>query len=451
MRALEGSWDARSVYTKKTNTTTLDLIPQEDSETIIPTPPRLPNNYVSGFEAIRIRRAFEDDLEASRVYTRAALYDFCDRSFVSSAIRTNAWSILSLSDISVISVLALPLFQGDISNQEHYSFGDIDAAQVLGSAALRTIGQSLAQSELPPSTVSSAGERDDTVLAQSAEPNVSSTSRDADNTTPLLKDDGHDEQYAHNTYLCKGCGKLGDDNDDLLMFSKSLPSRTVNIHSNPLPQKETNGMYSASSTRTPTAQSAHTSGPLSSPTAYASALDACGAASARGASTQKKSPTCRSSNSYTACRVSAPSLPPCVPVRPKPTAPDRPASRERQVQWTVLRASRRQKANGRRRTRTSSRRSSTRSTTSAYRNRSFGAPPLPDSYSRFDGKQACTDELHVFRFLKFKTLHSLTLAYSDSPSFLFGRQDRDEFEAGCSRRGTWIPTRSDHRAASACV
>jgi hypothetical protein len=238
MRALEGSWDARSVYTKKTNTNTLGLVPQEDSETIIPATPRLPNNYASGFEAIRIRRAFEDDLEASRVYTRAALYDFCDRSFVSSAIRTSAWSILSLSDISVISVLALPLFQGDISNQEHYSFGDIDAAQVLGSAALRTMGQSVAQNKLPPIIVNSLegdGKRDDIVITQSTELVVSGTSRDAENTTPLPKDDGYDEWYAKNIYLCKGCGKPPrDDDDDLLIISKSTPACTVNIHPNHL-------------------------------------------------------------------------------------------------------------------------------------------------------------------------------------------------------------------------
>ena len=231
MRALEGSWDARSIYTKKTKTNTLGPVPQEDSETIIPATPRSPNNtYVSEFEAIRVRSPFEDDLEASRVYTRAALYDFCDRSFVSSAIRTNAWSILSLSDISVISVLALPIFQGDISNQEHYSFGDIDDAQVLGAAALRTIGQSLARNEHTPLIVSpleGAGERDDAVTTQSAEPIVSSTSHDAENI-----DDGYDELYAKSNYLCKGCRKRPKfKDDDWFMISKSLPSCTVNVHS----------------------------------------------------------------------------------------------------------------------------------------------------------------------------------------------------------------------------
>lgn len=49
-----------------------------------------------------------------------------DYSMRSSIARTNAWSIfsgISLSNISEISVIALPLYSEDIANPQHYNFG----------------------------------------------------------------------------------------------------------------------------------------------------------------------------------------------------------------------------------------------------------------------------------------------------------------------------------------
>ncbi|KUJ22170.1 uncharacterized protein LY89DRAFT_395334 [Mollisia scopiformis] len=65
---------------------------------------------------------FENDLETSRVY-RKAQRESMDFSFRSSIARTNAWSVfsgLSLSDVSNISVIALPLYREDIENAQHY-------------------------------------------------------------------------------------------------------------------------------------------------------------------------------------------------------------------------------------------------------------------------------------------------------------------------------------------
>lgn len=65
--------------------------------------------------------AFEKDLKSSRVYRRAKR-DTID----SSVARTHTWSIfsgISLSNISEISVLALPLYAEDISNPHNYNFG----------------------------------------------------------------------------------------------------------------------------------------------------------------------------------------------------------------------------------------------------------------------------------------------------------------------------------------
>jgi hypothetical protein len=60
------------------------------------------------------------------VYKRTCLYQ-PDASFTSYAIRVHAWSIfsgLSLSEVSMISVIALPLYSHDISNSQWYSFGE---------------------------------------------------------------------------------------------------------------------------------------------------------------------------------------------------------------------------------------------------------------------------------------------------------------------------------------
>ncbi|KAF5532685.1 Rho guanine nucleotide exchange factor scd1 [Fusarium phyllophilum] len=68
---------------------------------------------------------FEDDLESSRVYRRA-VRETMDFSFRSSIARSHNWSVfsgLSLGDVSVMSVIALPVYQGDLANAEQYDFG----------------------------------------------------------------------------------------------------------------------------------------------------------------------------------------------------------------------------------------------------------------------------------------------------------------------------------------
>lgn len=59
------------------------------------------------------RRDFEITLEESRVYTRTEFND-SDMSFTSSAIRSHAWSMLSLNDISIVAVFRLPITLADI-------------------------------------------------------------------------------------------------------------------------------------------------------------------------------------------------------------------------------------------------------------------------------------------------------------------------------------------------
>lgn len=81
---------------------------------------RIPDDESRAFQ-------FEGILKASRVYRRARR-DSTDCSFRSSIPQSHAWTALSdisLSDISVISVIALPLQRNDITNQQRYDFTEL--------------------------------------------------------------------------------------------------------------------------------------------------------------------------------------------------------------------------------------------------------------------------------------------------------------------------------------
>jgi hypothetical protein len=69
------------------------------------------------------RTGFEVDLGTSRVYRRTERFK-SDVSFTSSAITSHAWSIfsgLSLSEVSMLSAIALPLYLNEIYNSKWYS------------------------------------------------------------------------------------------------------------------------------------------------------------------------------------------------------------------------------------------------------------------------------------------------------------------------------------------
>lgn len=72
---------------------------------------------------------FESILEKSRVYKRNRDGE-CDMSFKHSDLRSHAWSYLtgySLADISVLSVISMPITQRDITNSTYYSFGVVES------------------------------------------------------------------------------------------------------------------------------------------------------------------------------------------------------------------------------------------------------------------------------------------------------------------------------------
>ena len=69
--------------------------------------------------------AFEELLMSSRAYRNVSRDGEDCFSVLSSAGRTASWSMLSglsLSEISHIAILAIPIYAGDISNTESYEF-----------------------------------------------------------------------------------------------------------------------------------------------------------------------------------------------------------------------------------------------------------------------------------------------------------------------------------------
>ena len=97
------------------------------SERTVTPPPGPSNDRPERAQPKGANFTFEEDLLASRVY-RKPLFSKSGESLVTSAARTTATSVLSalsLTDISNISVLAVPIYAHEISNSTHYTFGDL--------------------------------------------------------------------------------------------------------------------------------------------------------------------------------------------------------------------------------------------------------------------------------------------------------------------------------------
>jgi hypothetical protein len=106
-----------------------------------------PTTKLEGFSRIRksIRYfAFEDLLAKSWVYRRAASNNRDTSSIGSGTTHTASWSMLSgvsLSKISDISILELPIYSGDVKNNMAYHFGAPESSDEEEAVALQVVGQ----------------------------------------------------------------------------------------------------------------------------------------------------------------------------------------------------------------------------------------------------------------------------------------------------------------------
>jgi len=89
---------------------------------------------------------FEEELKSSWVYRRSARNRNSTGAFsvISSAARTASWSMFSgqsISEISNIAVLSLPIYAEDLSNSEVYQFGEINISSLDIQKNLMTVYQ----------------------------------------------------------------------------------------------------------------------------------------------------------------------------------------------------------------------------------------------------------------------------------------------------------------------
>ncbi|KAI8412427.1 hypothetical protein FOFC_05684 [Fusarium oxysporum] len=122
---IEDALDAQTIISRRMSILSLSASPSQNASQ--QSTAESPATSISTDTSLAISKFdFEDDLESSRVYRRA-VRETMDFSFRSSIARSHNWSVfsgLSLGDISIMSVIALPVYQDDITNAEHYDFGE---------------------------------------------------------------------------------------------------------------------------------------------------------------------------------------------------------------------------------------------------------------------------------------------------------------------------------------
>ncbi|KPM35059.1 hypothetical protein AK830_g11508 [Neonectria ditissima] len=136
-------------------------VPRPDSvivpEIVLEEDDDLDNSQDDASTSFSARFAFEEALEKSRAYRRAPNWDSEVLSFRSSVLNPHALSLLSklstlsLGDVSTISVIALPLCCGDISNPQHYTWGETASSYGTRRNTIAQVGeQAVVQFELEP-------------------------------------------------------------------------------------------------------------------------------------------------------------------------------------------------------------------------------------------------------------------------------------------------------------
>ncbi|KAF4458423.1 hypothetical protein FALBO_14849 [Fusarium albosuccineum] len=145
---IKNSLDAQTIVSKRMSLMSVSRTESQSSNSINPQS-TLASTTESSTEtdcsAFVSKFEFEDDLETSGVYRRARRNrDTMDFSFRSSVAKSHVWSILSglsMSDVSIMSMMALPVYQEDLTNAQHYDFGQ--GPQPAAVAPLRQQEQSL--------------------------------------------------------------------------------------------------------------------------------------------------------------------------------------------------------------------------------------------------------------------------------------------------------------------
>jgi hypothetical protein len=156
LKTLETTFETESILTACfRNGNSVETRESEEASTdqsldiLQPTTSMILDSSSTGLPRIVFHPAFEIDLNNSRVYKRTQPYE-CDVSFASSAVRSHSWSVfsgLSLSQISSISVIALPVYSHEIANKEYYGFVFFDQPDSQGKPTLAARDEQIHEKE----------------------------------------------------------------------------------------------------------------------------------------------------------------------------------------------------------------------------------------------------------------------------------------------------------------
>ncbi|KAG4436220.1 hypothetical protein IFR05_008316 [Cadophora sp. M221] len=132
-----------------------------DNSSVRNSSPTTRHQSAARFSGSIFQHSFEADLNTTRVYARTRLYG-SDQSFTTSDVRTHVWSVfsgLSLSEISNIAVIALPLYLYELRHSHWYMPGQLGnsadretdpSPPVPGDSEPSTISKHLAATHLEP-------------------------------------------------------------------------------------------------------------------------------------------------------------------------------------------------------------------------------------------------------------------------------------------------------------
>ncbi|KAJ3519099.1 hypothetical protein NM208_g14264 [Fusarium decemcellulare] len=159
MNDSQDSFDARSTFSRRhlddRSTIWLGGDDEEDDAATIRTSNTIATiqGLRNGFQSKVMALTFEKILEQSWVYKRNQRNE-CDSSFISTAGRSHAWSVFSgfsLADVSVLSVIAMPLTTLDLSNGKHYDIEVRDGDSTGPTGGLGISDTSISQPRYLPS------------------------------------------------------------------------------------------------------------------------------------------------------------------------------------------------------------------------------------------------------------------------------------------------------------
>ncbi|KAK3296413.1 uncharacterized protein B0H64DRAFT_398195 [Chaetomium fimeti] len=173
----------------------------------------------STFGGSAIKFAFENILEQSRVYRKTDQYQECDRSFASTAQRSHAWSVFSgysLADISVMSVIAMPLTTLDVANGQYYVIGSetilpddrTDDMTAMNAVSTGLTGSKYTDDDADPQSGPAEGSMP---VAEAGKSLPDASGEDGECGVPLDEDwplGPADDMSDDEIFPCKGCGEI---------------------------------------------------------------------------------------------------------------------------------------------------------------------------------------------------------------------------------------------------